>query len=702
MRREWEPEELIAAWTLLDGDWELVGNKTGATRLGFGLMLKFFEQEGRFPRHAGELPKAAVDYVAGQVKVESALLAEYDWSGRSIERHRAQVRDALGFRESTRADEDVLAEWLADKICPMVFTDEGLRAALLARCRTLKIEPPGRVERIVGAGRARFEREFCLHVLNGLSADSARSLWELATSEDGFLLELKSDPGRLGLETLLEEIVKLRRAKALGLAVDLFGGYSDRLVASWRARAMASHPSDFAANQPPVRLTLVAALAWSRTTEITDALVDLFIGLVSKINTRAERRVERAIEAEARKVHRKTEKLFSIAEASLRAPEGTVRQVVFPAVPGGENTLRALVAEAKADARAYKARVRTVLTSSYTSYYRRMLPKLLAAIEFKCNNTAYRPVMDAVDLLQRYADIPNTTRHYDASENVPIQGVVPDGWLEAVVDDNGIIERASYELCVIVSLKDALRRREIYVAGARRWRNPEEDLPIDFEDNRDVHYETLRQPLDASVFIETLKEAMRAAMAACGQEQVRRHEGEDAPRRAALAHPRPGQAAGSGEPTGAAHRGRRPLGDHRPAGLPEGVGLRHRLHRRVHHGRHQGGDPAGSDPQTAAAGPVRARHERGDQTGRRRRPPRRDRGSAARHQAPVRQPRQPASGDRDPGQRHLEDAGPAVVGQRDRVRVGFEEVRIVVVEHDDRVPRPLRRPRRHDLLARGP
>ncbi|MEU4836566.1 Tn3 family transposase, partial [Streptosporangium sp. NPDC023615] len=235
------------------------------------------------------------------------------------------------------------------------------------------------------------------------------------------------------------------------------------------------------------------------------------------------------------KVHRKTEKLFSIAEASLRAPEGTVRQVVFPAVPGGENTLRALVAEAKADARAYKARVRTVLTSSYTSYYRRMLPKLLAAIEFKCNNTAYRPVMDAVDLLQRYADIPNTTRHYDASENVPIHGVVPDGWLEAVVDENGVIERASYELCVIVSLKDALRRREIYVAGARRWRNPEEDLPTNFEDNRDVHYENMRQPLDSSVFIETLKEAMRASMAACGEAvrknrsggtKVKTHRGE--------------------------------------------------------------------------------------------------------------------------------------------------------------------------------
>jgi hypothetical protein len=35
---------------------------------------------------------------------------------------------------------------------------------------------------------------------------------------------------------------------------------------------------------------------------------------------------------------------------------------------------------------------------------------------------------------------------------------------------------------VLVSLVDALRRREIYVAGAARWRNPEEDLPKDFEE----------------------------------------------------------------------------------------------------------------------------------------------------------------------------------------------------------------------------
>jgi hypothetical protein len=49
MRREWSPEELIEPWTLLGQDRTLVGNKSGATRLGSAVLLKFFEIEARFP-----------------------------------------------------------------------------------------------------------------------------------------------------------------------------------------------------------------------------------------------------------------------------------------------------------------------------------------------------------------------------------------------------------------------------------------------------------------------------------------------------------------------------------------------------------------------------------------------------------------------------------------------------------------------------
>ncbi|MFH8699019.1 DUF4158 domain-containing protein [Streptomyces chartreusis] len=81
MQQEWSPEELLASWTLVEGDWKLVANKTGVTRLGFCLMLKFFEIEARFPEFIEEFPQPAVEYVAGLVKVPAVELAKYDLAG---------------------------------------------------------------------------------------------------------------------------------------------------------------------------------------------------------------------------------------------------------------------------------------------------------------------------------------------------------------------------------------------------------------------------------------------------------------------------------------------------------------------------------------------------------------------------------------------------------------------------------------------
>ena len=248
-----------------------------------------------------------------------------------------------------------------------------------------------------------------------------------------------------------------------------------------------------------------------RTSEITDSLVDLFIALVHKINATAERKVEGELIKDLKRVRGKEGILFRIADAALTTPDGTVRQVVFPAA--GENTLHDLVREGKANDAAYKQRVRTVLSSSYSSYYRSMMPKLLAALEFRCNNTTYRPVMDAVQILHRYADRPTRIKQYDIEDRIPLDNVVRRDWREAVIDERGRVERIPYELCVLDALRDGIRRRETWVVGANRWRNPDDDLPADFEDNRDVHYDALRQPQDPTAFVSTLKEKMTSSLA---------------------------------------------------------------------------------------------------------------------------------------------------------------------------------------------
>jgi hypothetical protein len=124
--------------------------------------------------------------MAGQVKVDAALFASYDWSGRTIEYHRAQVRKFHGFSEPTVGDEDRLADWLAADICPMEMSRDRLRSALLARCREVRIEPPKttRIERVLGAAEAMFERQLTETTMGRLSAGSVGKLAELIVADD--------------------------------------------------------------------------------------------------------------------------------------------------------------------------------------------------------------------------------------------------------------------------------------------------------------------------------------------------------------------------------------------------------------------------------------------------------------------------------------------------------------------------------------
>jgi hypothetical protein len=90
----------------------------------------------------------------------------------------ATARRIHGFRVATVGDEDKLVVWLAAGICPIEMSRDRLRAALLARCRQEKIEPPasGRTERLLGAAEAMFERQFTQATAGRLSTESIGKL----------------------------------------------------------------------------------------------------------------------------------------------------------------------------------------------------------------------------------------------------------------------------------------------------------------------------------------------------------------------------------------------------------------------------------------------------------------------------------------------------------------------------------------------
>ena len=57
--------------------------------------------------------------------------------------------------------------------------------------------------------------------------------------------------------------------------------------------------------------------------------------------------------------------------------------------------------------------MKATLKASYTNHYRAGMIKLLSVLEFCSNNTTHRPVLDALQLIARYANAGNL-RYYPA------------------------------------------------------------------------------------------------------------------------------------------------------------------------------------------------------------------------------------------------------------------------------------------------
>jgi TnpA family transposase len=504
-------------------------------------VLRFFARESRFPA-LEEINDDAIEYVASQVDVPGAEYRGYDHRGRTAEYHRAQIREVFGFWPATALNADELAAWLLEEVAPHEYDVERLKEAAYARLRSLKIEPPtpGRMDRLVRSSLRSYDERFCETTLGRLSESSMAEMDALlsepnipenATNElagggasgtQPTLARLRNDPGRASAESARTEIAKLSRLREVRLHDDLFQDVSPKVVRAYRRRAASESPSSLRAHQPNVKYTLLAALCFMRLREVTDGLVEVLIQIVHKIGARSEKKIEKILLEDFKKVSGKNGLLFRVAEAALSNPDGLVREVVFPVV--GEDTLSKVVKEAKATGAAYQEQVQLKMRASYVSYYRPVISAVLGSLEFRSNNAAHRPIIRALGLLKAYAG--STKRFYEDDDDVPVEGVVPAGWHELVfktdgkgLDRNGSarngsarIDRVVYELCVLGALRDGLRSKEIWVVGAYRYRNPDEDLPQDFDERRERYYELLGQPLEADRFVEGLQQEMSKAL----------------------------------------------------------------------------------------------------------------------------------------------------------------------------------------------
>jgi hypothetical protein len=284
MKRTWDIEELVEHFTLLPQDMDLLANKTGPTRLGFAVLLKYFQYEARFPTAKQDVPKPILNYLANQLNLSPELYHQYDWTGRTITYHRTQIREHFSFRETTMADAEEMTAWLISTQLASDQNIERLKELVIRRFREQQVEPPrnDRIERLIRSACHTYEQTLFAETFQKLpqvtrerfDALLARSITvaDTDTSEDEEegetppavyaeigLHDLKTNPGPVGLESVMKEVAKLRLLDHFALPTDLFSTLSPKVLSLYRQRAAAEPPRELRRHPEEVRSTLLAA-----------------------------------------------------------------------------------------------------------------------------------------------------------------------------------------------------------------------------------------------------------------------------------------------------------------------------------------------------------------------------------------------------------------------------------------------------------
>jgi len=492
-------------------------------KLGFSVLLKYFQLESHYPKHIKYIDTLMINCIANQLNISASCIDDFAWEGRSTKRFRQEIRNLLGYKKASLQDVDKLKMWMIKN----VFLNGVKKLQQVEHAydyfRQKNIEPftSKELERHIHSAHQIFEQQLFDSIYNELSGETKEMMDDLladdSETEDGRPREkneieikfkhLKQDIPGAKLKNVALAIQKINYLKQLKLPNDLLSTLSIKLINKYYTRVLTEHPSNISRHNSSIRYAIFSLFCYLRSQLLTDSLTDLLVQLTHKIRTSAENAVDKKILSEIKRVNGKFDILCSLAMISLANPTGIIQEKIYPEV--GEETLSDLVKDHNARGKWYENQVHKKMYSLYSHAHRKTLLTLVDAFIFKTNLKSSKPLLEAVQIIKSHRD--SSARYYPKNISLPIKNVIPREWDSLVfVNEGGIkkTHRMNYEIAVLQELRKQLRCKMIWIEGALHYRNPDDDLPKDFEEKREYYYDLLGLPINVHEFIEPRKKQL--------------------------------------------------------------------------------------------------------------------------------------------------------------------------------------------------
>ena len=272
---------------------------------------------------------------------------------------------------------------------------------------------------------------------------------------------------------------------------------------------MALSPSNILEFSTTAKYAAVAIFCHIRLQHMLDGLADTFVKLIHRMRTSAERSVRDYVLGEVERVGGKFNILKQIATIAVNNPKGIIEDKIYPEV--SREKLLEIIDDLEKRGPWFKQQVQNKIKSTYSHGNRVVLLSILRAFSLKEEHSDYRPFIKAVEFINKHWDESNS-ENYCAMP--PIENIIPETLKATVVstDNQNVINKYNYEVVVLEQLKAFLGYKAIWIENSYRYRNPKDDLPLDFKENKQKYLKMLGVPNRGNSFTKQLKTLLTGSL----------------------------------------------------------------------------------------------------------------------------------------------------------------------------------------------